>query len=68
MVAGHIMLKMVAGAAIFCATTPAFGIFAVLPVGISSALMIFEIFVAVLQAYIFTILSCIYLNSAIHLE
>jgi F-type H+-transporting ATPase subunit a len=68
MVAGHIMLKMVAGAAIFCATTPALGIFVVLPVGISSALMIFEIFVAVLQAYIFTILSCIYLNSAIHLE
>jgi len=28
----------------------------------------FEIFVAILQAYIFTILSCVYLNDAINLH
>jgi len=27
----------------------------------------FEIFVAILQAYIFTMLACVYLNDAVHL-
>ena len=32
------------------------------------ALTGFEILVAVLQAYVFTILTCIYLNDALHLH
>lgn len=67
MVAGHIMLKIVAGAAAFLMTTP-FAAISVVPVLVSSVLMVFELFIAALQAYVFTILSCIYLNGAIHLE
>ncbi|MCI5050196.1 MAG: F0F1 ATP synthase subunit A, partial [Rickettsiales bacterium] len=28
----------------------------------------FEVFVAILQAYIFTVLTCVYLNDALHLH
>ena len=40
----------------------------VAPVSVGLALGIFmlELFVAFVQAYIFTILSCIYLNDALH--
>lgn len=72
MMAGHIILKLLAGAAVFCAThtlgklsiAPA----AVFPILFNVIMLAFELFVAGLQAYIFTILSCIYLNSVLHLE
>ena len=48
----------------------ALGIFgvlgAVLPLGLTIALTALELLVAFLQAYVFTILTCIYLNDAIH--
>ena len=37
-----------------------------LPLLMAVALMAFEFFVAVLQAYVFTVLTCIYLNDALH--
>ncbi|XVN43454.1 MAG: F0F1 ATP synthase subunit A [Candidatus Rickettsia vulgarisii] len=63
MVAGHILLKVMAGFAVSLMI-----ILKPLPIPIIVALIGFEIFVAILQAYIFTILSCIYLSDAINLH
>lgn len=63
MVAGHVLLKVMAGFVVSMA------IYAkILPIPFIVILIGFEIFVAVLQAYIFTILSCVYLNDAINLH
>ncbi len=65
--AGHITLKVFAG---FVTMLTAFGfigwIGALLPLGMTVALTALELLVAFLQAYVFTILTCIYLNDAIH--
>jgi len=67
MLAGHITLKVFAS---FVATLGAFGflgwIGAVLPLGLTIALTALELLIAFLQAYVFAILTCIYLNDAIH--
>jgi F-type H+-transporting ATPase subunit a len=63
MVAGHILLKVLAG---FILMLPLF--LKVLPVPVIMILTGFEIFVALLQAYIFTILACVYLNDAVNLH
>jgi F-type H+-transporting ATPase subunit a len=68
MVAGHIVLKIIASAGAFCAVSLLTLPFAVLPVGLNVFLTVFELFVAVLQAYVFTILSCIYLNNVLHIH
>lgn len=60
MTVGHIMLKIIAG---FIA---ALGLGGVVPLLFDSCIIAFEVFIAVLQAYIYTILSCIYLNDALH--
>jgi F-type H+-transporting ATPase subunit a len=66
MLAGHIALKVFAG---FITLLAGFGIAgwvgAVLPLGMVIALTALELLVAFLQAYVFTILTCIYLNDAI---
>lgn len=62
MMAGHILLKVIAGFVI------SMGALGVLPVGFMVLLVGFEIFVAVLQAYIFTVLACVYLNDALHMH
>ena len=63
MVAGHVLLKVLAGfmvvMAFYLKIVP--GPFIVVLIG-------FEIFVAILQAYIFTILSCVYINDAVNLH
>jgi F-type H+-transporting ATPase subunit a len=67
MLAGHIALKVFAS---FVGMLGAMGIIgwagAVLPLGLTIALTALELLVAFLQAYVFTILTCIYLNDAIH--
>ena len=62
MLAGHTMLKVIAG---FVA---AMGVLGIVPIAFLMVLSGFELFVAVLQAYIFTVLTCVYLNDAIHLH
>jgi len=62
MMAGHTMLKVFAG------FTVALGIFGVAPLIVNALLTAFEILVAILQAYVFTILTCIYLHDSIHLH
>lgn len=63
MVAGHILLEVLAG---FMVMLPIF--LKVLPMPLIMVLIIFEFGVAILQAYIFTILSCVYLNDTLNLH
>lgn len=62
MMAGHTLLKVVAGFVI------PLGIFGAVPVVGLVAVTALELLIAFLQAYIFTILTCIYLNDAVHLH
>ena len=69
MLAGHTMLKVFAGLAVMIAS--AGGVAAagsVLPLIAIIGLTGLEVLVAVLQAYVFTILTCMYLNDALHLH
>jgi F-type H+-transporting ATPase subunit a len=67
MLAGHIALQVFAGFIIMLAGAGVLGWFgAVLPLAMVVALCALELLVAVLQAYVFAILTCIYLNDAIH--
>jgi F-type H+-transporting ATPase subunit a len=67
MLAGHITLKVFGGFVVMLGSLGAVGWFgAVLPLGLTVALTALELLVAFLQAYVFAILTCIYLNDAIH--
>ena len=67
MLAGHITLQVFAGFIIMLAGAGVLGWFgAVLPFFMVVALTALELLVAFLQAYVFAILTCIYLNDAIH--
>src|ERR1700726_3627467 len=67
MLAGHITLKVFASfVTMLCAMGTAGWAGAVLPLGLTVALTALELLVAFLQAYVFTILTCIYINDAIH--
>ena len=63
MMAGHTMMKVFAG---FVIPLGILGGWA--PLAVDVALTGFEFLVAFLQAYVFTILTCLYLNDAIHLH
>ena len=63
MTAGHTMLKVIAGFVISLGYIGGW-----LPMLFLILLTGFEIFVAMLQAYIFTMLACVYLNDAVHLS
>ena len=67
MLAGHITLKVFAS---FIIMLSAFGfagwIGAIIPFAMTVALTALEVLVAFLQAYVFAILTCMYLNDAIH--
>lgn len=66
MTVGHIILKIFAG---FVISLGAFFVIpGVVPFSVLVGIMALEFFVAALQAYIFTILACIYLHDAIHLH
>lgn len=62
MMAGHTMMK------VFAAFTVTLGFFGFAPLAVNVALTAFELLVAFLQAYVFTVLTCIYLNDALHLH
>ena len=67
MLAGHITLKVFASFITLLGGLGIFGIFgATLPLILVIALTALELLVAFLQAYVFAILTCIYLNDAIH--
>ena len=60
LMAGHAVLKVFAGFA------GALGIFAVFPIVAIVAVYGLELMVACIQAYVFAILTCVYLNDALH--
>lgn len=62
MLAGHTLLKVFAG---FVVSLGAFG---VLPLAFVVALTGLEFVIAFLQAFVFAILTCLYLNDALHLH
>jgi F-type H+-transporting ATPase subunit a len=63
MMAGHTMLKVFGGFVISLGLIGGW-----LPLGFSVALTGLEILIAFLQAYVFAILTCIYLNDALNLH
>ncbi len=60
MMAGHAVVKVFAGFA------GALGIFGILPIFAVTAVYGLELLVSVIQAYVFTILTCVYLRDALH--
>jgi F-type H+-transporting ATPase subunit a len=67
MLAGHITLKVFAGFVTMLGAAGFLGwMGAALPLALTVALTALELLVAFLQAYVFAILTCIYLNDAIH--
>ncbi len=69
MLAGHTMLKVFAGLAVMIASTGGVMVAgSILPLVAIVGLTGLEVLVACLQAYVFTILTCMYLNDAIHLH
>jgi F-type H+-transporting ATPase subunit a len=67
MLAGHIALKVFAS---FVGMLGALGLIgwigAIFPLVLTVALTALELLIAFLQAYVFAVLACIYLNDAVH--
>lgn len=61
MTVGHVMLKVIAGFVVMLGLAGGF-----LPLFFSCLIVVFELGIGLLQAYIFTILSCVYLGDALH--
>lgn len=62
MLAGHTLLKVFGG---FAATM---GVGAIVPLAVMVPVTALEVLIAFLQAYVFTILTCLYINDALHLH
>lgn len=62
MMAGHIMLKVFASFVIML------GLAGVVPLVALTLVFCLELLVALLQAYVFAVLTCVYLNDALHLH
>jgi len=62
MLAGHTLLK------VFASFVSVLGFFGILPLVFIIALTGLEILIAFLQAYVFAILTCLYINDALHLH
>lgn len=69
MMAGHVMLEVFGAFVVMLGAAGLLGIVpAIFAFGVNVLLIGFEILVGVLQAYVFAILSCIYLHDAVHLH
>ncbi|GIL39604.1 F0F1 ATP synthase subunit A [Roseiterribacter gracilis] len=62
MTVGHLMLAVVGGFVV------PLGLFGILPVAFLTAITALEFMIAVIQAYVFAILTCIYLNDALNMH
>tara|TARA_B100000989_G_C19516754_1_gene462072 strand:- start:347 stop:1087 length:741 start_codon:yes stop_codon:yes gene_type:complete len=67
MMAGHTLLKVIGGF-VFVLGVNSFIIGGLIPISFLIALTGLEIVIAFLQAYVFAILTCLYINDAIHLH
>ena len=69
MLAGHTMLAVFAGFVVLLGGAGGvLSILSIAPMALIVAIMLLELLVAFLQAYVFAILTCIYLNEALHLH
>lgn len=69
MMAGHIVLKVVASFSVAAASAGGiFVVFGILPVFVNLALLMLECLVAFVQAYVFAILACVYLKDSVELH
>ncbi|MEY4707204.1 MAG: hypothetical protein RJB58_927 [Pseudomonadota bacterium] len=69
MLAGHTMLAVFAGFVVSLgAAGGVLSVLSIAPMLLIVAIMLLELLVAFLQAYVFAILTCIYLNEALHLH
>ena len=68
MTAGHILLQVFAGFVVSLGLAGgAFWLIGILPLVMNVALYALELLVAVVQAYVFALLTCVYLNDSINL-
>jgi F-type H+-transporting ATPase subunit a len=68
MMAGHLMLKVFAGFSVAMLSFGTAGIaLGLLPALFNTVLIVFEFLIAFLQAYVFTILTCIYLKDTVEI-
>jgi len=68
MVAGHVLMKVIAGFAIMFASMGGVVILgSILPVAFNVVMIGFEFFIAFIQAYVFAVLTCIYLKDTIEI-
>lgn len=69
MMAGHIVLKVVVSFAVAAAGMgAAWSVLGVFPVLVNTAMMLFELLVAFIQAYVFALLACVYLKDSVELH
>lgn len=69
MVAGHVLIKVIAGFAIMFASVGGVAwIATLLPAAFNIVMIGFEIFIAFIQAYVFAVLTCIYLKDTVEIE
>jgi F-type H+-transporting ATPase subunit a len=69
MMAGHVMLEVFGAFIIMLGGLGLLGyVPAALSLGLNTVLIGFELLVAILQAYVFAVLTCIYLHDAVHLH
>ncbi|HSR80665.1 MAG TPA: F0F1 ATP synthase subunit A [Hyphomicrobiaceae bacterium] len=66
MLAGHITLKVFGGFVVMLLGAGTFAVLSPLPLLMAIALTALEVLVAFLQAYVFTMLTCMYHNDALH--
>jgi F-type H+-transporting ATPase subunit a len=64
MVSGHIMIKVMASFAVSIAGVTAFSYASIIPVVVDTFLNVFKLVVCILQAYVFVVISCIYLSES----
>lgn len=69
MVAGHVLMKVIAGFAIMFASVGGFAwLGTLLPIAFNIVMIGFEFFIAFIQAYVFAVLTCIYLKDTMEIE
>jgi F-type H+-transporting ATPase subunit a len=66
MTVGHVLLKVIGGGVV--ALGSFFVVPGLLPFAFLVAITVLEVLIAVIQAYVFAILTCVYLNDALHLH
>lgn len=66
MTVGHVLLKVIGGGVVGLGSF--FIIPGLLPFAFLVAITMLEVMIAVIQAYVFAILTCVYLNDALHLH